>query len=385
MRKVCVITGNRAEYSRVKSVMWAVQDHPELALQVVVTGAHLLRRYGESVKEIERDGFQIDARVHLIIEGENPATMAKSTGLGIIEIATWLENLRPDVVVAPTDRFETLSTAVAAVLMNLPVAHIQGGEVSGSIDESIRHAITKLAHCHFPATEKSRERIIRMGEDPSTVFNVGCPATDLVVRVAPGTQTELFQHPEVRPKEERVLDPEAPTLLVVQHPVTTEYGSGFQQIQETLAALKALGMQVVMFWPNVDAGSQDIVVGIRRFLLHERMERLFLYRHFSNEVFVRLMQHAVCMVGNSSAGIRETCYLGTPVVNIGTRQQDRERGHNVIDVPYDRQAIQRAIEAQVAHGKYAADPVYGDGTAGRQIADILARVDLKRIQKKLAY
>jgi len=384
-RKVCVVTGSRAEYGRVKSILEAIQEHPGLELILVVTGAHLLRKYGESVLEIEKDGFPIAEKVYLIVEGENPLTMTKSTGLGIIELATVYDKYRPDIVVVPTDRFETLSAAIAAAFMNITLVHIQGGETSGTIDESIRHAITKFTNVHFPATEQSRQRLIRMGEDPATVFNVGCPATDLLVRVDPGTREELFKHPDVVPMDGRILHPDRPYLLVVQHPVTTEFGKGYEQIQETLFAVRETGLQSIMLWPNPDAGSDEISLGIRRFILHHGQENLFLYRNFSNELFIRLMYHAACMVGNSSAGIREACYFGVPVVNIGSRQNNRERGSNVMDVWYERKKICEAIQRQLAVGRYPVEMIYGDGTAGRQIAEILSRIPLDGTQKRISY
>jgi len=384
-RKICVVTGNRAEYSRVKSVMLAIQKHPKLELITIVTGAHLLDKYGLTVNEIVADGIKINERVFLIIEGENPVTMTKSVGLGIIELATAFNKLNPDVVVAPTDRFETLSVAVTAAMMNIPLVHIQGGEVSGTIDESIRHAITKFSHIHFPATDESRKRIIRMGEDPKRVFNVGCPATDLLLEVDRCSKKELFQNKALKPKDKRVLNPDAPFLLVIQHPVTTEFGSGVYQIQETLHALNALDMPAIMLWPNADAGSDNIVNGIRRFLLKHKMHNLYLYKHFPNNIFVNLMELCDCFVGNSSTGIRETCYFGTPAVNIGTRQTDRERGKNVVDVDHDRKNIARAIKNQLNHGKYSPEYVYGDGQAGKKVADILSTIEIKNIQKKILY
>jgi UDP-hydrolysing UDP-N-acetyl-D-glucosamine 2-epimerase len=384
MRRVCVVTGNRADYTRVKTALEAIQARDDLELILVVMGAHLLHRYGHSVDEIVKDGFPIADRVHMIVEGETPGTMAKSTGLAIVELSTIFERHRPDIVVAVTDRFETLSVAVAAAFMNIHVAHIQGGEVTGTIDESIRHAITKFAHVHFPATEDARQRIIGMGERPEDVYNVGCPGTDLVIRVPKLTREDLLERINREyVKEARRLDPEQDFLLVLQHPVTTEYGEGFAQIRELLAALNDLQMQSVMLWPNVDAGSEDMVAAIRRFLLEMKSEHIFLFKHFYSEDFSRLIYHARCMVGNSSAGIRETCYFGTPVVDVGTRQSGRERGHNVVEVGYAREAITAAVLRQVANGRYPSEPIYGDGTAGQRMAEVLATAKLPPIQKRI--
>lgn len=384
-KRICVVTGNRAEYSRAKTAMKAIEEHPDMELILIVTGAHLLDKYGATFQEIEADGFNINEKVYLIVEGENPITMTKSVGLGIIELATIFNNYKPDIVIAPTDRFETLSVAISSALMNIVLAHIQGGEVTGTIDESIRHAITKFAHIHFAATEKSRERIIKMGEDAKFVFNVGCPAIDLLLKVDSGTKKELFNRKELIPKDGRSLDPESPFLLVVQHPVTTEFEDSFRQIQETLYAIEALKLQTIMLWPNADAGSDEIVKGVRRFLLNHDMKNLFLYKHFPTDTFVKLMMHCSAMMGNSSSGIRETCYLGTPVVNIGTRQQDRERGRNVVNVSYNREEITDVIKRQIQAGKYPKDYLYGDGSAGEKIAEILAGCEVKSVQKKIQY
>jgi UDP-hydrolysing UDP-N-acetyl-D-glucosamine 2-epimerase len=228
-RKVCVIVNSRANYGRIKSVLRAIKDHPDLDLQLIVGASALLWRFGNVAQQIQEDGFQSDVVVYSIVEGENPTTMAKSTGMGIMELATQFENLKPQVVITVADRFETMATAVAASYMNIPLAHTQGGEVTGSIDESVRHAITKLAHIHFPATEKARENIIRMGEDPKKVFLTGCPAIDVVADLDLTPPDDLFtRYKGVGPD----LDIHKPYVVVLQHPVTTEYGSGFEQINQ---------------------------------------------------------------------------------------------------------------------------------------------------------
>ena len=253
MRKVCVVIGSRANYSSIKSVMRAVQAHPELTLQLIVGASALLDRFGSVVDVIEADGFTPNARVTMIVEGETPATMAKSTGLGLLELPTIFDLLKPDVVVSVGDRFETMSTAVAAAYMNIPVAHTMGGEISGTIDESIRHAVTKLSHIHFPANAAAATRIIRMGEDPSTVHTVGCPRIDLVSEIARGNG---LPHAEWLDREGvgAHVDVSKPFLLVNHHPVTTEYGQGKSHIWETLCALDELKMPTIMLWPNATPG-----------------------------------------------------------------------------------------------------------------------------------
>ena len=383
-RKVCVFIGSRANYSSIKSMMRAVQQHPGLRLQLVVGASALLDRFGSVVDVIEHDGFTPDARVTMIVEGETPATMAKSTGLGLLELPTIFELLKPDIVVSVGDRFETMSTAIAAAYMNIPVAHTMGGEISGTIDESIRHAVTKLAHVHFPANQLAAERIIRMGEPPDTVHVVGCPRIDLVAEIA--RATDGIPHGEWLNREGvgAAIDPSKPFLLVNQHPVTTEYGHGKEQIWETLEALDELKMPTMMLWPNVDAGSEDIATGMRTFREKRQPGYIRFYKNFPIETYIRLMLSCACAVGNSSAPIREGAFLGVPAVNIGTRQLGRDRGTNIVDVGYNRREIVAAIRRQLAHGRYPSDHLYGDGGAGTRIADVLARAPLS-VQKRLVF
>jgi UDP-hydrolysing UDP-N-acetyl-D-glucosamine 2-epimerase len=380
-KKICVVVFSRANYGRIKSVLRAVHEHPDLELQLVLGASALLQRFGDVKSVIENDGFKPAAMVHTIVEGETPTTMAKSTGLGVIELATQFENLKPDVVLTVADRFETIATAIAASYMNIPVAHTQGGEVTGSIDEGVRHAVTKLSHIHFPATQRAHDFVVRMGEHPDTVHLTGCPAIDLVADLDLSLPHDLF----VRYKGVGIdIDPSKPYLVVLQHPVTTEYGRGFEQINETLEAVRAIDMQTVWLWPNVDAGSDDVSKGLRIAREQGKAQKIHFYRNFTPEDYARLINNAACLAGNSSSALREGAFLGVPAVNIGTRQGGREHGHNVVHAPYEREAIERAIRDQLAHGRYSRDFMFGDGNAGKGIADVLARADIK-IQKRLAY
>lgn len=383
MRKICVVVGSRANYGSIKSVMRAIQGHPNLELQVVVGASALLDRYGSLIEVVEKDGFSPAAKIYMLVEGETPATMAKSTGIGLMEMPTLFEQLSPDIVLTVGDRFETMATTLAAAYMNIPLAHTMGGEVSGTIDESIRHAVTKFAHIHFPACAEARDRIIKMGERPEDVYLVGCPRMDLVLEVMErqrnGLDPDLFA--------EGVggrFDLNQPFLMVSQHPVTTEYGEGERQINETLFAVHDVGLPAMVFWPNADAGSDDVARGIRKFREHHDDSRMHFFKNLPIETYVRLMMRTGCLVGNSSSGIREGAFMGTPAVNVGSRQDMRQRGENVIDAGYDRNAIAKAIRGQVSRGHYPSDPVYGDGHAGGRIADILARCKF-RIQKRITY
>ncbi|MFA6429358.1 MAG: UDP-N-acetylglucosamine 2-epimerase [Patescibacteria group bacterium] len=383
-RKVCVVIIGRANYGRIKSVCAAVQRRPDLQLQIIGGSSLLLERYGKGADNVRADGFAIDHEAFMAVEGETPLTMAKSVGLGILEITNALNTLKPDVVLTIADRFETIATAIAASYMNIPVAHTQGGEVTGSIDEHVRHAVTKLAHIHFPATQMSAERLIKMGEHADTVHMTGCPAIDLVAqmdtRFTP-EELEKIGYWGVGAK----IDPEQPYLLMLQHPVTTEYGTGYQQIVETIEAVHAANMQAMVLWPNIDAGSDDISKGMRVFREHHPEAKMRFYKNFPPEFYAKIVARAACTVGNSSSFIREGSYLGTPAVIVGSRQQGREHGRNaMVEIPYERTAIRAALDQQLTHGRYGIDPIFGDGKAGERIAEILATANF-RIQKRITY
>jgi UDP-hydrolysing UDP-N-acetyl-D-glucosamine 2-epimerase len=381
-RKVCVVLGSRANYASIKSAMEAIKNHPRLELAVVVGASALLDRYGSLIRVVEKDGFTPTARVYMLIEGETPLTMAKSTGLGLLELPTLFDQIRPDIVLTVGDRFETMATTLAASYMNIPLAHTMGGEVSGTIDESIRHAVTKFAQIHFPACEEAKQRIIKMGEEPANVHMVGCPRIDMVDRIL--KKGESIGQKIFESGVGGTFDLGQPFLLVSQHPVTTEYGDGERQMTETLLALKDVAMPVLMLWPNADAGSDDTARAMRKFREHNDDSKFHFFKNLPFETYIQLMAQTACLVGNSSSGIREGAFIGTPVVNIGSRQHNRERAANVVDAGHDRKEIADAIRRQVKHGRYPSAPIYGDGKAGQRIAEILSTCQVK-IQKVMTY
>lgn len=385
MRKICVFVGSRANYSSIKSVMRAIQKHPELELQIVLGASAILERFGKVEDLIRKDGFEPNFTFHNLVEGENPATMAKSTGLGLMDASMIFHNLKPDMLVVVGDRFEMMSVTLAAAYMNIRIVHTMGGEVTGTIDESIRHAITKFAHIHFPANEDSRERIIKMGEDEQYVFNVGCPRTDLVADELKNDSYEVLKDLfKVYGGVGREFDLSKPYLLVSQHSVTTEFGNNRAQIEETLKALNELQMPTIMLWPNADAGGDDISKGIRTYREKNNPEWLHIFKNLPTHIYIHLMNTTACLVGNSSSGVREGSFIGTPVVNIGTRQNKRLRTNNVIQVNYSAKEIVAGIKKQLEHGKYTSNDLYGDGTAGEKIAEILTWVE-PPVQKTIAY
>ena len=274
-----------------------------------------------------------------------------------------------------------MSTTLAAAYMNLPLAHTMGGEISGTIDESIRHAVTKFAHIHFPACEGAKDRIIKLGENPKHVHMVGCPRIDLVAELI---SNNIFKTNITKNGVGNYVDLTKPFLLVSQHPVTTEFGSGEEQIRMTLEAIKEINLPAIIIWPNADAGSEDISRGIRIWREEKLDKDMHFFKNLPISDYIYLMQNTICLIGNSSSGIREGAFIGTPVVNIGSRQNSRDRGKNVKDVAYNKDEIVKAVISQINHGKYKSENIYGDGTAGKKIADILYRENVD-IQKKITY
>ena len=383
-RKVCVVITARPSYSRIRTALEAIRAHPDLELQLVVAASALLDRYGGTSRVIEREGFNIDRRVYMIVEGENPVTSAKSTGLGLAEMATVFDDLKPHVVVTIADRFETMATAVCAAYMNIPLVHVQGGEITGSIDEKVRHSITKLADLHFVATEKAAERVIRMGERNESVFVTGCPSTDLAKEAMAKPHISFEKFFKTYGGAGSEFDISDGYIVVLQHPVTTEYQEARRHIEETLHAVNTSGLATLWFWPNVDAGSDGTSQGIRVFREHHELPYVHFFRNLPPEVFLQVLSKSKCIVGNSSVAIRECSYLGVPAVNVGSRQEGRDRGPNVVDVGYDRTAILSGIQKQMATGTFKTDSLYGNGNAGSRIADLLATVSLT-FEKKLTY
>lgn len=374
-RKVCVVITARPSYARVKTALAAIKNHQNLELQLVLAGSSLLDRYGNAAKVIVDDGFEPVEKIYNILEGEAPTAMAKTTGIAIMELATAFFNLKPDVVVTIADRFETIATSIAAAYQNIPLAHIQGGEVTGSIDEKVRHANTKLADIHLVASEDARQRVIKMGEHESSVINTGCPSMDLA--------REVIENPELDfdPIEKyggvgADIDWKSGYLVVMQHPVTTEYQASKLHIKETLKAIDALGVPTFWFWPNVDAGSDGTSSGIRQYRELHQPKNVRFFKNMEPHDFLRLIKNSQCLVGNSSVGIRESAFLGIPVVNIGSRQAGRQRAKSVIDCGYNSREIEEAIKRQLEHGHYRSEMIYGDGRAGEKIAQVLAEYPL---------
>lgn len=375
-RKIAVVITARPSYSRVKTVLKAIQNHSDLELQLIIAASALLDRYGSAVNYIEKDGFTIDAKVFNVLEGENLTAAAKTTGIGILELSTVFDNLKPDIVVTVADRFETMATAISASYMNIPLAHIQGGEVTGNIDEKVRHSITKLSDYHFVASESAKDRVIKLGENPDFVFNTGCPSIDIASDVA---KIEGLNFNPYQKYGGVGAEPDLSNgyLVVMQHPVTTEYQDSRKHIEQTLFAINELDIPTLWFWPNVDAGADGTSTGIRSFREKNKLEKVHFFKNMEGDDFLVLLNNAKVLIGNSSVGIRECAYLGVPVINIGSRQNKRDRGNNVIDVDYSKEDIINAVNFILKKGKSEASSVYGGGNAGINIAELLAKLPLQ--------
>jgi UDP-hydrolysing UDP-N-acetyl-D-glucosamine 2-epimerase len=378
-QKILVILVDRANYGRLKPVMRAIQDHPMLSLQLVAAGTMVLERFGKPVEQVRADGFAVDGEVFIELEGSNPTTMAKSVGFATIEFASEFQRLKPDIVLIVGDRYEAMAAALAAAYMNHCIVHIQGGEVSGSIDESTRHAISKLAHFHFPSTKRSAEYLVRMGEHPDTILGIGCPSSD----IARNLHRELTPD-VVNARGGGYLDVTKPFLLVVFHPTTTQYGRETQQIQEILDALGAVHLQTLLLWPNIDAGSDRISKTIRVFRDHHRNRWLKTLTNLSPENYLKVLANTSCAIGNSSSFVRDASYFGVPVVLVGERQDGRETDIHVTRVETVAHQIQEAIGFQLMHGPYEPSTLYGDGQVAERIASALGSIR-PYVQKRLAY
>jgi UDP-hydrolysing UDP-N-acetyl-D-glucosamine 2-epimerase len=379
-RKVCVVLVDRANYGRLKPVMRAIASHPALELQVLAAGTMVLERFQQPMQVVRNDGFEVHGEIYIELEGSTPVTMAKSVGFGVVEFASEFQRLKPDIVLLIGDRYEALAAAIAAAFMNLCIAHIQGGEVSGSIDESTRHVITKFAQFHFPSTRRSADYLVRMGEDPKTILAVGCPSSDIARTFAPILTAEVVN----KTGSGAIIDVSRPYLLSVFHPTTTEYGEEQRQMQELLDALDAVQMQTILLWPNIDAGADHISKAVRVF--RDRIDQSWLrtITNLSPENYLKVLRNAACAIGNSSSFVRDASYFGTPVVLVGARQDGREIARHVSPVSCTGAAVAAAVRAQLSHGRYQPSILYGDGHVSERIADALARLT-PYIQKRLHY
>lgn len=369
-KKVLVCITARPSYSRIRTAILALNDNPEVEVLVLASGSALLDRYGRVVDLIRKDGIEVVEELHTFVEGNDLIGMALTTASTIEATSRAIIRISPDIVVTIADRYETLGTAVAASYCGFPLAHIQGGEITGNIDERVRHAVTKLSDIHLVANSDCKERIMRMGEDESNIFITGCPSLDIVHE-----SNEL----DIEDVNEAVslsgvgaeFDINKKFIVVMQHPETDSYDKSYDRMIKTLEAVDAIGIPPLIFWPNVDAGSDATSKAIR--VMRERgvLKNARYIKNLESKLFLKLLSLCHCLVGNSSVGIRESSFMGVPTVNIGRRQDGRQSSDNVIYVGWDSNQIKNAIDHQIQNGKYESSNIYGDGFSGKKIADIL--------------
>lgn len=379
-KKIAVVLVNRANYARMKPVMQALQQEPNIDMQTICAGSMLLDRYGCARNVVAADGFPVESEVYLQLEGSVPITMVKSIGLAVIEFASEFSRMKPDFVLMIGDRYEAMAAAIAAAYQNICLIHLQGGEISGSIDESTRHAITKLAHYHFPATQRAAEYIVAMGEDPETVFPLGCPTSDVVLAASNDLPEAVLGRLGVG----TAIDFSKPYLLVLFHPVTTDIGHQEEQMEAVLETVRRLNIQTVLLWPNIDAGSDLVSQAIRRFREFHHEFPLHAYKNLPPDVYIPLLNHAACCIGNSSSFVRETSFFGTPVVLVGSRQDGREWSPSVERVEPLQPEIEAAAQRQLAHGRYEFSDLYGGPGVSTRIAAQIAKLT-PYVQKQLHY
>jgi GDP/UDP-N,N'-diacetylbacillosamine 2-epimerase (hydrolysing) len=373
-RRICFPITSRAYYGRCQLLIKKLHAHPDLELELMLGGSILLDKYSRHIADdIEAGGFAIVASLFNVIEGGNHVAMAKTACLTALEFTNGFHSIDPDIVVICGDRFEQLAIAMAAAYLNKTIAHIEGGDVTGSIDESVRHAITKLAHLHFVTNADAERRVLAMGEEPRYVFNTG----SLDLEVASQVTTELTNERVNSYGVGHAVDITRPFLIVIQHPVTTETDNR-AHLETTMRAIADVDMPAIWFWPNADAGTGEMSESIRHFREHHEAitDKIRFITNVPVDEFIALLRRAACLAGNSSAGIKECSYLGTPVVNIGGRQHGRLHGDHVMHAPYDAHAIASAIRAQLRHGAYARSEVYYKPDASQTIVDLLTSIEL---------
>ena len=380
-RKIAVITGTRADYGIFYHVLKEIEKHDALDLKLIACGMHLCPEFGMTINEIEKDGFEIADKFETILASDTGSSMAKSIGLSIISMAQSFDRIKPDLVLILGDRGEMLGAATAAIHMNIPVAHIHGGEVTGTVDESIRHAITKLSHIHFPANEDSKERILKLGEKEENIFVVGAPGLDYIRKTQYLSREEMLKRFDLE---------DGKIFLLTQHPVTTERDLVEWQIRETLDAVVELGCQTIVSYPNSDNGGREIIRVIEEY--RAKYPFLKVFRNLSQVEYLSFLEIAEVMIGNSSSGIIEAPSFKLPVVNIGSRQEGRLRACNIIDVPYGKEGVKLGVNKALEDKEfkkqleYCSNP-YGDGNASDKIAKILSEIKIDRelIQKRITY
>ena len=387
LKKLIVGVGSRANFGSIKSFIEAINLSDQFDLKVLCYGTSVLDKYGNVSDLIAKivDYTKI-IKINTHVEGNELSDMTKTVALTSLQCSLMFDDQKPDFALTVGDRYETMGFVMAASLQNIPIIHTMGGEVTGTVDENLRHAITKLSHIHFVASADAYKRVIKLGENKSFVFNVGCPRLDAVKAV-------LAEDPDLNVDDINFLRKEGigdnidfnkDFLLVSHHAVTTEHGKNREYASSLIKAVSNTGIQIVYLWPNSDAGSGDIASSVRSYREKYGAKKIRFYKNFNMELYYKLMNKTACLVGNSSSGIREGAFIGTPVVNIGTRQANRERASNVIDIGEDIQSIENAIKLQM-NKKYKPSYTYGKGSASLEMVRVLEKIKPPNVQKTIQY
>lgn len=382
MKTVCVVLVDRANFGRLHPLMSEIKKSDRMTLKTICAGSMLLPRFGEPKNQVKEMDFEIDGEVSCELEGTSNFSMAQSVGVATMLFASEFQRIKPDWVLLIGDRYEALAAATAALFMNIRIAHVQGGEVSGSVDESTRHCITKMAHLHFPATERSAEFIKRMGEDPTAVFNFGCPSGDYILNLQDQKILE-----EINQKGSGLkIDFSKNFLMVLFHPVTTELRETEETFKHLLGALCNVKTQIVWLWPNIDAGSNSLSKMIRAWLAAGKLNHVRMVTNLSPETYQTALKFCACAVGNSSSFVRDSTFSGVPVVLLGNRQNQREFAENVYPLTENitEALITNAVNSQINHGPYNPSFLYGNGNSSKSISAQLASFNCK-LQKTLFY
>lgn len=372
IRKICVPLSTRGNYGKLKSTLQEIKQYTQIELQIIIAGALVLESYGNFKKVIKEDGFEISWELPFLLNGDSNEIISISSGEAQIQFSKCIEILKPDIVFITADRFESLSFAQSALCMNCFIAHLEGGEVSGSIDERIRHAITKLSHIHFVSNDDAANRVRKMGEKKESIIISGNPSIDLINKINLNDSMDLDKFLDLKKIQLKKKDP---YLVISQHPVVTEVEQAKKQIEITFEALKNFEMPKIWILPNPDAGNLQAIEFLKS-NMQELENSIFIINSMPLELYVKLIKGAKCLIGNSSSGIRESAYLGVPSVNIGNRQFGRLRGPNTIDCEHNIDEITNSIKIQLKHGSYQSSGIYGNGNSGKIIASKLAKCDL---------
>jgi GDP/UDP-N,N'-diacetylbacillosamine 2-epimerase (hydrolysing) len=371
--KVLAVTGIRSEYDILQPILSALSKTEGFEVMLVVTGAHLSATFGETVREIEKDGINIVDRIETLLDSSSKSSRVKGLGIALMGMVQTVERVRPDLLLVVGDREEAMGTALVGAYCDIPVAHIAGGDrVMGNVDDQVRHAVSRLAHIHYVTNSESRDRLIRMGEQPFRIVNVGTPGIDRFMSEPKLSMAELNQQLGLNFPEN------SPYLMVLQHVISSEAEQGYWQMQQTLEAIKQLGLPTLVIYPNSDAGGREMIRCIEDYAPQSFFVAI---KNIPRTPFVNLLRHASCLIGNSSAGIMEAPALGLPVINVGNRQQGRLHSSNVQFVAHDVTAIIEAVHLAVFDADYRAqvaqcDTPYGDGNAAQRIAQHLQQQHL---------